>query len=1193
MKHPKVHRRRPIYDQWLILLIVCLSATILAGILATSYLVGKARHDLLKDNESAISVISVHLNDELKKIEAAVKAMSGSPAVISALSNRDDRNIHEANAALERYNSAMGTTVSYLMDNSGMTIASSDFNSPNSIIGQPFSASPYFVQSIQGLPGQGVYFSKSSSTRFFYASFPVIKPDRKIKGVVVMKIDLDIKEDLLKHYPYCFLVSQEGVVILSSRKDMLMKTLWPISNETQAMLIRSGQFGDKPFDPVFSQEISDRGEVTYGGVSYLVSRKTIGTKGWSIVLITPKLLISLYVLIGIITTAAIGTFIIIPFILNYKALRAARIVRENEERFKQVTQASRDWIWELDAEKRLTYSSQSVKNILDYEPEEVIGKQYHDFYFSEDREIIQEAVDAILGTNEPFSRVVTTMVHRNGYPVILESTGFPLFDEEANVAGFRGVSRDITDRRKTEESLRKSEQLYRSVIENINDTFYRTDIDGNLVMMSHSGKELFGYDAVGDMIGLNIAASLYQYPEDRKELLAEIEKHGFVKDYEVKLKRRDGTVIDVATSSHVYFDEWGRMLGIEGILRDITERKLIENELRNSEEKFRTLAENQISAIFLVQGTKYIYTNHAFEVMSGYSSDELAAMNYWDILHPDFQDIVKNRPLGRLKEDNSPSRHELKIITKNNEEGWVDVSAVVIDREGIRTIMGSAVDITTRKRAEEFYKTLADSSLAGIYIAQDDKMKFINNHMLGQYGYAESDFIGNSPLKYVYRDDRETVRAEALKMLKGKRTAPYECRIVDKKGNTRWLIGTVRSVIFEGRPAILGNSMDITERYQMEKMLRQSQKMEAIGTLAGGIAHDFNNILGVMIGYTDLAKAEMRPEKHQYYLDQVLRACDRAKNLVTQILAFSRHKEEERNAVLLAPIIREAVRMLRSYLPSTIRILHDISDEPIAIIADSTQIHQVLMNLGANASHAMREKGGILSIHLDIEKELPSGDFQPHEPATCGYAHLSVSDTGHGIDTAIIGRIFDPFFTTKEAGEGTGLGLSMVYGIVRNHHGVLDVSSEPMKGTTFNIYLPLVENRGISAEVMPEVDSCGNERILLVDDESSLIDVGSMMLKSLGYHVTSKMSGIEALDAFRANPQGFDLVITDTTMPNMTGVDLAVELLRIRPEIPIILCTGYSEIISEEEARNIGIRRFVMKPLSRQDLAKVIREVLE
>ncbi len=375
--------------------------------------------------------------------------------------------------------------------------------------------------------------------------------------------------------------------------------------------------------------------------------------------------------------------------------------------------------------------------------------------------------------------------------------------------------------------------------------------------------------------------------------------------------------------------------------------------------------------------------------------------------------------------------------------------------------------------------------------------------------------------------------------------------------------------------------------------LQQIQKLEAIGTLAGGIAHDFNNMLSAMVGYMELSQITDKADKQQHYIKQALEVSNRAKEIINQILIFSRHQEQERKPVLVAPIIKEEIKLLKSLLPSTIQITQAIADTSTLILADVTQIQQVLMNLCTNAFHAMRERGGILEIRLDQEKVGPENIPHPLNLSTGDYVKLSVRDSGHGIDAANISRVFDPFYTTKGPGEGTGLGLSVVYGIVRDHRGAIDIASEPGKGTTVSVYLPLIITGEVEQQQAPEQIVGGSERILLVDDEAAIVEVVESMLSSLGYHVTARRSSVETLELFRTRPSDFDLVITDMTMPNMRGDDLAREMLKIRGDIPIILCTGFSEMITEAKARSIGIRRLIMKPLYTKDLAKVIREVLE
>jgi CheY-like chemotaxis protein len=369
--------------------------------------------------------------------------------------------------------------------------------------------------------------------------------------------------------------------------------------------------------------------------------------------------------------------------------------------------------------------------------------------------------------------------------------------------------------------------------------------------------------------------------------------------------------------------------------------------------------------------------------------------------------------------------------------------------------------------------------------------------------------------------------------------------------------------------------------------------MESLGTLAGGIAHDFNNILTSIIGFTQLAQYDLLSESQaQSSLAEVLKASDRAKDLVRQILAFSRQSEQEKIPLQIGPLVKETIKFIRSSVPTTIDIRHEIRKDLGTVLADATQIHQVLMNLCTNAAQAIGEKGGVIEVCVE-EANIETDAAANHPDLKPGpYVKLQVSDTGQGMGRAVMERIFDPFFTTKKQGEGTGMGLSVVHGIVKSHEGAITVDSKPGKGTVFEVFLPMSRTEAASEALPSGPLPTGNERILFVDDEQPIAEMGKQMLERLGYHVTARTSSVDALESFRARPQGFDLVITDYTMPNMTGAELSKELLRVRPDIPIILCTGFSEAFSKRNAGAMGIREHIMKPVVMHDLAEMVRKVL-
>jgi PAS domain S-box-containing protein len=383
---------------------------------------------------------------------------------------------------------------------------------------------------------------------------------------------------------------------------------------------------------------------------------------------------------------------------------------------------------------------------------------------------------------------------------------------------------------------------------------------------------------------------------------------------------------------------------------------------------------------------------------------------------------------------------------------------------------------------------------------------------------------------------------------------------------------------------------------KIETQLIQKQKMEAIGTLAGGIAHDFNNILQSIILNAELELLEPDADvlERKERIADIIKASNRAKDLVNQILTFSRQGELEIRPLQINPIIKEAIKMLRSSLPTTIEIRQNISNGHELVLADPTRIHQVVMNLSTNAAHAMKGRGGLLTFQLEREN-INAVKAAAYPGLKSGpYIKLSVSDIGCGIDPAIIRKIFDPFFTTKERGEGTGLGLAVAYGIVRDLGGTITIESEVDKGSTFSVFLPRIESTVVQMKekVVGPLPG-GKERILLVDDDKGLVDGNSAALRRLGYQVTSRYGSIEALETFSARPENFDLVITDQTMPKMTGSQLARKLLSIKPDVSIMLCTGFSDTVNEQEADAIGIKKFLMKPIVLREMATSIRNVLD
>ena len=510
-------------------------------------------------------------------------------------------------------------------------------------------------------------------------------------------------------------------------------------------------------------------------------------------------------------------------------------------------------------------------------------------------------------------------------------------------------------------------------------------------------------------------------------------------------------------------------------------------------------------------------------------------------------------------------------------------------------------EISERKEAEKELQRWAhifEHAKLGIVICGSDGkiMELMNPTFARDHGYELEELIGK-PITDLIAADCIGEIAEHLLAANEKGHHSFESYHLKRDSSVFPVLVDITAVK-EKQGDILYhavNVQDLTNRRQMENQIRQSHKMEAIGTLAGGVAHDFNNILAAILGYAELLREKLPRESEEYEdSNEIYKAGTRAKELVNQILTFSRQTAQKLRPVQVDIIVGEALKLLRASLPATIEIRHNINGDAL-VRGDPTQIHQILMNLCTNAGQAMQEKGGVLGVSLD-NLELGSGSTLPHFDLKPGpYLKLSVSDTGHGMPPELLERIFDPFFTTREKEYGTGMGLSVVHGIVSSYGGAINTYSSPGRGSTFDIYIPaIVSEIGVESEKKKEEPiPRGKEHILFVDDEQALVGVGSKLLTSIGYKVTVETSSTAALDHFKKEPDRFDLVITDMTMPNMTGDELAGELIAIRPDIPVILCTGFSRKVGEEEIRELGIKALLMKPATLGDMARTIRSVLD
>jgi PAS domain S-box-containing protein len=761
-----------------------------------------------------------------------------------------------------------------------------------------------------------------------------------------------------------------------------------------------------------------------------------------------------------------------------------------------------------------------------------------------------------------------------------------------------------------EAALRQSDEKFRLAFHTSPDSInFNRLSDGIYIDINEGFTKLTGYtreDAIGkSSIDLNI----WYDPKDRQRLVKALQSEGYVENLEARFRRKNGLIgVGLMSARVLRLNQEDVILSIT---RDITERKQVEDALRESENKYSQLVESLTDAILVWSGEHIIYANPtALKLFRANQAGDLIGKRYLDFVHPDDR-LESVERIKKSKNENWIAPHrEHRMITADGQVIHVESTGVPIQCQGQIQHFGIFSDITERKQVEEKlretenkYRDLADSLPQVIFeVDLNGTLTYINHNAYVLFGYTQEEIAkGFNVLEAFIPEDKERVALDIMLNIQGQKLGRQEYTAVRKDG-TRFPVSVHANRVLRGQTAtgVRGILIDLTatklaeeEKKRLEIQLQQAQKMEAIGALAGGIAHDFNNILSAIIGYTELAMLNEGAEHCTAELKEALIAANRAKDLVKQILAFSRQTDEDRMPVRVALVAKEAVKFLRATIPATIEIKTRLDEKSGAVLANSVELHQIIMNLCTNAQHAIGEQAGILEVEvknteIDLAQKNAVIDLE-----IGSYVKLSVRDTGYGMGADTIKRIFDPYFTTKEIGVGTGLGLAVVHGIVKKCGGAIRVESELGKGTTFHIYLPKADMTASIKAEQPKTIEGGSERILFVDDEKMLVDIGQQALQRLGYDVVSRTSPIEALELFKAKPDFFDLVITDKTMPGITGDVLAKELMSIRPNLPVIICTGYSQTIDHERAKQIGIKAFVMKPILINEIAAAVRKVLD
>lgn len=780
----------------------------------------------------------------------------------------------------------------------------------------------------------------------------------------------------------------------------------------------------------------------------------------------------------------------------------------------------------------------------------------------------------------------------------------------------KALQEEIIERRQAESKLRESEKRFRNLVETIPYGIREVDTGGFIRFANPAHNVIYGYHPE-ELVGRSIF-DLTANDDERKQLKAHF-------DYLVSENPRPspwfsrdltkgGTVVDAQVDWNYQRGVQGRVTGFIMVISNITHRKKAEKALLDNLEFMNTLIDTIPNPVFYKDAHgSFLGCNVAYADTLGLAKSDILGRSLIDISSVHSSDMALHyHELDQqfMKKSGIQSYEERVRCADGQERDFIFYKATFKDaNKDVAGLVGIMLDISQRKMVEKELKE--SKNLFDAFMNHMPGLVFMKD-LEGRHIYvndAFSHFTSTNPGDVIGRYTHQVWDPQSAQELQHNDEKVYQSQsahsnaetVQSTNGEERYLLTSRFPILKDGELFALGGiSIDITERTlarqqrrQLERQLQQSQKMEALGTLAGGIAHDFNNILAAIIGYTEIAVADTDKTTTVHdYLSRVLEAGGRARELVKQILAFSRQSEMEPKPVQVKLIVKEVLKLLRASLPATIEIKQRIKTDN-AVLADPTQIHQVMMNLCTNAGYAMGEKGGTLTIELEEVELDESFCCQQLDLAPGAYLKLAVSDTGIGIKQENIHKIFDPFFTTKPKGEGTGMGLAVVHGIIKGLKGAITVNSKPGQGSCFEVFLPAMAEqaqvRTTSVENLPK----GKEHILFVDDEIFQTDMLKHLLGLLGYTVTVYNKSPDALSRFKSNPDDFDLVISDIIMPEITGDQLAREMLAIRRNMPIILATGYSKQITASKAKEMGVKSLVHKPLVMEELALLIRQVLD
>ncbi len=877
-------------------------------------------------------------------------------------------------------------------------------------------------------------------------------------------------------------------------------------------------------------------------------------------------------------------------------VKMEKTIEEGERRYRTIVETANEGIWSIDQYFRITFVNEKMAQMMAYSVDEMIGMPLSSMIFDEDladHELHMET--RRLGDDETYER---RLKKKDGSVLWTMLSATALLGEDGNFEGSFAMFTDITDRKKAQDSLTKSEQRLRMALEAAKAGTWEWDIRTNENYWSDELFQLYGL-APNSCIPSYDSWVIAIHPDDRPNAEKAVQEavsklHDINTEWRVNLP--DGEERWLMSRGRPVFDGQNQVTSYLGVAIDITDRKRSEIEIRRSNQFLDTMLNNiPVMVAYLDRDGNHRYVNRSWQDTLGWSLEEaqnpeILALMYPD---PDYRKFVIDfiASAHGMWGDFKTTKKDGQLIHTR----WTNVPL------GDDSNVGIGLDSTEQDEAthtRELLAAVVENSAESMVITDTyGNIEYVNPAFELATGYSSKEVLGQNPrLLKSGKQDTDFYRDLWATITEGK-TWKGTLTNRRKDGSTFEEESTIFAIKDPGGKTtnFVGIQRDVTKELSLQRQLLQAQKLEALGTLAGGIAHDFNNILMSIGGYAELALDSV-PENGgiRYDLEKILTATGRASQMVKQILAFSRKDEASRTNIDCRKIVEEGLRFLRGAIPATIELVFKAPPKIGMVHGDPTQVYQVLMNLCVNASHAMESDGGVLSVELS-ETNLGEDFTETHPPLVPGqYVNLSVSDTGTGIDPDILDKIFDPYFTTKQVGAGTGLGLSVVHGIIQSHGGGIFVTSQPGIGTRFDVFLPIVAVGSESPqERVSPLAPTGNETVLLVEDEPLVAELEQTILERLGYTVVVTNSPLEALELVKKNPMKFQVLITDFTMPKMTGISLAGQIRAVCPNMPIILCTGAKNEFATADKEHNPIDVVIEKPFGRQDIAVAIRQVLD